>query len=103
MGRGRKVFFVFSLRPLPSPFDSPQLVRFLAVEYGELSVQTIGDVSINNEYEYENDFKPVLVLEVVFSAFYVSDDTEFEFIELCRKYRVRLLFLDFKSSILHKT
>ena len=58
MGRGRKVFFVFSLRPLPSPFDSPQLVRFLAVEYGELSVQTIEDVSINNEYEYENDFKP---------------------------------------------
>ena len=35
------------------------------------------DVSINNEYEYENDF----VLEVVFSAFYVSDETEFEFIE----------------------
>ena len=58
MGRGRKVFFVFYLRPLPSPFDSPQLVRFLAVEYGELSVQTIEDVSINNEYEYENDFKP---------------------------------------------
>ena len=58
MGRGRKVFFVFSLRPLPSPFDSPQLVRFLAVEYGELSVQTIEDVSINNEYEYENDFNP---------------------------------------------
>ena len=45
----------------------------------------------------------LVVLEVVFSAFYVSDDTEFEFIELCRKYRVRLLFLDFKSSILHKT
>ena len=44
-----------------------------------------------------------LVLEVVFSALYVSDDTEFELIELCRKYRVRLLFLDFKSSILHKT
>ena len=80
MGRGRKVFFVFSLRPRPSPFDLPQLVRLLAVEYGELSVQTIEDVSINNEYEYENDFKPVLVLEVVFSAFYVSDDTEFEFI-----------------------
>ena len=42
----------------------------------------IEDVSINNEYE--NDFKPysaVLVIEVVFSAFYVSDDTEFQFIE----------------------
>ena len=46
----------------------------------------------------------VLVLEVVFSSFHiVSDDTEFELTELCRKYRVRLLFLDFKSSILHKT
>ena len=87
LSRCYKAFYVsfhhvFSLRPLPSPFDSPQLVRFLAVEYGELSVQIIEDVTINNEYEYEyeNDFKPVLVLEVVFSVFYVSDDTEFEFI-----------------------
>ena len=39
------------------------------------------DVSINNEYELRERLQAVLVLEVVFSAFYVSDDTEFEFIE----------------------
>ena len=60
------------------------------------------DVSTNN-VRARVRVQAVLVLEVVFSAFCVSDDTEFEFIELCRKYRVRLLFLDFKSSILHKT
>ena len=34
-GEGRKSFFLFSLSaPSPSPFYSPQLVRFFAVEYG---------------------------------------------------------------------
>ena len=43
-------------------------------------VVILEDVSINNEYEYENDFKPYSFSKS-FSQLSVSDDTEFEFIE----------------------
>ena len=43
-------------------------------------VVILEDVSINNEYKYENDYKPYSYSNS-FSQLSVSDDTEFEFIE----------------------
>ena len=92
-------------------------------------LKIIEDVSISNEYEYENDLMPysysksfsqlsMLAMTPSSSLWNLNYEIPHVIVRpverhetfpgkckftLCRKYRVRLLFLDFKSSILHKT
>ena len=52
MGRGGKVFLFSLSAPSPSPFDSPQLVRFFAVEYGGVDT---GIISADNNTDAPNE------------------------------------------------